>query len=152
MMHAFFETTFYSINNDFPNRFLHFLDCIANEDVESGIVGYIDDAFCCEDRVYNFVVGKPVNDKQIVAVVSPPVHYENTISAGTPFRVFIPRENRIIMTNSFTFEESNRKFIDDIDVDANKVFVSVGDNGKLIASLNYTNDSIGYISSKISVH
>lgn len=65
------------------------LDCISVNEVENGMIGYIDNPIDSYETVYNFVIGTPTNNETI-AVVCNPVGYNSHIQSGIPFRVFIP--------------------------------------------------------------
>lgn len=65
------------------------LDCVSTEEVENGMLGYINEPIDNCKTIYNFVVGTPTNNETI-AVVYNPVGYDSHIQSGIPFRVFIP--------------------------------------------------------------
>ena len=128
-------------------------DCVATQDIENGMFGYMDGLADGFSHIYNFVPGTKKGEK--VVMVDQPAWNEDEckrsnqrrdkffVPAGMPFRVRVVKETDEFAVNIFAIEEASRATVaDTTDFAANDVFVTVGDSGKLVASTSSTDGAV----------
>lgn len=145
------HTVFSSTNMASTKYAERIFDCICDQDIDNGTFGYMDKLV--DRNIYKFVKGTKAGEKVLVA--DQPAWSEDEssvlnqrrnrffIPAGTPFRARVVKVNDefgitiegiSVDTQSVVSEQSN--FMD------NDVFLTVGDDGKLVASDSSTEGAI----------
>lgn len=126
-------------------------DCVADVDVDNGTFGYM--AELVDRNIYKFVPGTKAGEK--VLMVDVPAWDEDTnsvlnqkrahfyIPAGTPFRARVVKINdEFGITIEGVSASTQAVVTDEKDFMANDVFVTVGDDGKLVASKTSTDGAV----------
>lgn len=121
-------------------------DCVCAKDVENGMFGYMDGLAEGFDHIYNFVAGAPAEGQSVV-VVDQPAWTEDEcrrsnqrrdkffVPAGTPFRVRVVKVNDEYAFNIMAFAEASREKVEGVtDFVGTDVFVTIGEDGKLVAA------------------
>lgn len=145
------HTVFSSTNMASTKYAERIFDCICDQDIDNGTFGYMDKLV--DRNIYKFVKGTKAGEKVLVA--DQPAWSEDEssvlnqrrnrffIPANTPFRARVVKVNDEFGitiegisadTQSVVSEQSN--FMD------NDVFLTVGDDGKLVASDSSTEGAI----------
>lgn len=128
-------------------------DCVATQDIENGMLGYLDGLADGYSHIYNFVPGTKEGEE--VVLVNQPAWNEDEckrsnqrrdkffIPAGTPFRVHVLAKDDEFAVNIFAIDEASRATVTGTtDFTANDVFMTIGDNGKLVASTSSTEGAV----------
>lgn len=128
-------------------------DCVATQDIENGMFGYMDGLADGFSHIYNFVPG--VKEGEKVVMVDQPAWNEDEckrsnqrrdkffIPAGTAFRVRVVKETDEFAVNIYAVSEDSRATVTGTtDFAANDVFMTIGDNGKLVASTSSTDGAV----------
>ena len=144
-------TVFDSVNMASTKYAERIFDCICDENVENGTFGYM--ANLVDRNMYKFVKGTKAGEK--VVVVDQPVWDEDTssvlnqrrnhfyIPAGTPFRVRVVKVNdEFGITIEGVSADTQTVVSDQTDFMVNDVFMTIGDDGKLVASATSTNGAV----------
>lgn len=144
-------TVFDSVNMASTKYAERIFDCVCDEDVENGTFGYM--AELVDRNMYKFVKGIKAGEK--VLVVDVPAWDENEtsvlnqrrnhfyIAAGTPFRARVVKINdEFGITIEGVSAATQTVVSEQTDFMANDVFLTVGDDGKLVASATSTDDAI----------
>lgn len=118
-------------------------DCVSDEDIENGTFGYLGEL--ADRNIYKFVKG--AKDGEAVVVVNQPAWTEDTcrtsnqrrdkfiIPAGTPFRVFAVHEGDEFGITIEGISSATQNIVgSETDFAANDVFLTIGTDGKLVAS------------------
>ena len=138
-------------------RAVHFaeriFDCVAGEDIENGTFGYFEELADGYSHIYKFVKG--TKEGAPVVVANNPAWSEDEcrrsnqrrdqyiIPAGTPFRVFVLHENdEFGITIEGISAATQGVVADQTDFAANDVFLTIGDDGKLVASTSATDGAV----------
>ena len=120
-------------------------DCVASEDIENGLVGYIEELADGESVIYNFHKG--LKDGAAIVIVDQPAWSTDTslrsnqakdkyiVPAGTPFRVRELGKNDEFGINNMCVNEATRDEL------AEGVYLTVDGNGKFVASATKTEDA-----------
>lgn len=144
-------TVFDSVNMASTKYAERIFDCICDEDVENGTFGYM--AELVDRNMYKFVKG--TKDGEKVLVVDVPAWSEDETSvlnqrrnhfyipAGTPFRARVVKINdEFGITIEGVSADTQTVVTEQTDFMANDVFLTVGDNGKLVASATSTDGAV----------
>lgn len=137
------HTVFDSVNMASTKYAERIFDCVCDEDVDNGTFGYM--AELVDRNIYKFVKGTKAGEK--VLVVDVPAWDEDETSvlnqrrnrfyipAGTPFRARVLKVNdEFGITIEGVSAGTQAVVTEETDFMANDVFVTVGDDGKLVAS------------------
>lgn len=140
-------TVFDSVNMASTKYAERIFDCVCDEDVENGTFGYM--AELVDRNMYKFVKGTKAGEK--VLVVDQPAWDEDTnsvlnqrrnhfyIPAGTPFRARVVKVNDEFGITIEGVSAATQEVIAGVkDFMANDVFLTVGNDGKLVASTTST--------------
>lgn len=141
MPHGIFEST-NCASTHFAERIF---DCVCEKDLDNGVFGYMDGLADGFSHIYNFVPG--VKEGEKVVVVDQPAWNEDEcritnqrrdefyIPAGTPFRVRVIKETDEFAVNEYAISADTRAVVTGTtDFVANDVFMTIGDDGKLVAA------------------
>ena len=144
-------TVFDSVNMASTKYAERIFDCICDEDVENGTFGYM--AELVDRNMYKFVKGAKAGEK--VLVVDVPAWDEDTnsvlnqkrahfyIPAGTPFRARVIKVNDEFGITIEGISAATQEVVTGVtDFMANDVFLTVGNDGKLVASTSSTDGAI----------
>ena len=145
------RTVFSSTNMASTKYVERIFDCIADVDLDNGTFGYMGELV--DRNMYKFVPGTKVGEK--VLVVDVPACDEDTssvlnqrranfyIPAGTPFRARIVKVNdEFGITIEGVSAATQTVVSEQTDFMANDVFLTVGDDGKLVAANASTDGAI----------
>lgn len=137
------RTVFDSVNMASTKYAERIFDCVCDEDVENGTFGYMGELV--DRNMYKFVKGTKAGEK--VLVVDQPVWDEDEssvlnqrrkyfyIPAGTPFRARVVKINDEFGITIEGVSAATQEAVTGVtDFMANDVFLTVGDDGKLVAS------------------
>ena len=146
-IHAVFD----SVNMASTKYAERIFDCVCDEDVDNGTFGYM--AELVDRNIYKFVKGTKAGEK--VLVVDVPAWDEDEssvlnqrrnrfyIPAGTPFRARVVKVNdEFGITIEGVSADTQSVVSEQTDFMANDVFLTVGDDGKLVASATSTDGAI----------
>lgn len=124
-------------------------DCVAEEPIENGTFGYFEELAEGYSHVYKFVKG--TKEGCAVVVANNPAWDEDEcrrsnqrrdkyiIPAGTPFRAFVLHKgDEFGITIEGISSDTQSVVADQTDFVANDVFLTIGDDGKLVASATAT--------------
>ena len=144
-------TVFESVNMATTKYAERIFDCVCDEDIENGTFGYM--AELVDRNMYKFVKG--TKDGEKVLVVDQPAWDEDTssvlnqrrnhfyIPAGTPFRARVVKVNdEFGITIEGVSAATQTVVSEQTDFMANDVFLTVGNDGKLVASATSTDGAI----------
>ena len=144
-------TVFDSVNMASTKYAERIFDCVCDEDVENGTFGYM--AELVDRNMYKFVKG--TKDGEKVLVVDVPVWDEDTnsvlnqkrahfyIPAKTPFRARVVKVNdEFGITIEGVSAATQEVVTGETDFMANDVFLTVGNDGKLVASTTSTDGAV----------
>lgn len=145
------RTVFSSTNMASTKYVERIFDCIADVDLDNGTFGYMGELV--DRNMYKFVPGTKVGEK--VLVVDVPAWDEDTssvlnqrranfyIPAGTPFRARVVKVNdEFGITIEGVSAATQTVVSEQTDFMANDVFLTVGDDGKLVAANASTDGAI----------
>ena len=145
------RTVFSSTNMASTKYVERIFDCIADVDLDNGTFGYMGELV--DRNMYKFVPGTKVGEK--VLVVDVPAWDEDTssvlnqrranfyIPAGTPFRARVVKVNdEFGITIEGVSATTQAVVSEQTDFMANDVFLTVGDDGKLVAANASTDGAI----------
>ena len=145
------HTVFDSVNMASTKYAERIFDCVCDEDIDNGTFGYMGELV--DRNIYKFVKGTKAGEK--VLVVDVPAWDENEssvlnqrrnrfyIPAGTPFRARIVKVNdEFGITIEGISTDTQTVVSEQTDFMANDVFLTVGNDGKLVAATTSTNDAI----------
>lgn len=137
------RTVFDSVNMASTKYAERIFDCVCDEDVDNGTFGYMGELV--DRNIYKFVKGTKDGEKVLVA--DQPAWDEDEssvlnqrrnrfyIPAGTPFRARVVKVNDEFGITIEGVSAATQKVITDVtDFMANDVFLTVGNDGKLVAS------------------
>ena len=141
--HTVFEST-----NMFSTKYAaRIYDCVCEEDIDNGTFGYLGEM--TELKLYKFVKGTTEGGKVLVA--DQPAWDEDETSrlnqrrcnfyipAGTPFRARVVEvDDKFAITIEGISEGTQAVVSEQTDFIANDVFLTVGEDGKLVASTTST--------------
>ena len=144
-------TVFDSVNMASTKYAERIFDCVCDEDVENGTFGYM--AELVDRNMYKFVKG--AKDGEKVLVVDVPAWDEDTnsvlnqkrahfyIPAKTPFRARVVKVNdEFGITINGVSATTQEVVTGETDFMANDVFLTIGNDGKLVASATSTDGAI----------
>lgn len=145
------HTVFDSVNMASTKYAERIFDCVCDEDVDNGTFGYMGELV--DRNIYKFVKGTKAGEK--VLVVDQPAWDENEFSvlnqkrshfyipARTPFRARIVKVNdEFGITIEGVSADTQTVVSEQTDFMANDVFLTVGGDGKLVASDASTDGAI----------
>ena len=145
------HTVFDSVNMASTKYAERIFDCVCDEDVDNGTFGYMGELV--DRNIYKFVKGTKAGEKVLVA--DQPAWDEDETSvlnqrrnrfyipAGTPFRARVLKVNdEFGITIEGVSAGTQTVVSEETDFMANDVFVTVGDDGKLVASKTSTDGAI----------
>ena len=145
------RTVFDSVNMASTKYAERIFDCVCDEDVDNGTFGYMDKLV--DRNIYKFVKGTKDGEKVLVA--DQPAWDEDEssvlnqrrnrfyIPAGTPFRARVVKVNdEFGITIEGISADTQTVVSEQTDFMANDVFLTVGKDGKLVASSNSTDGAI----------
>lgn len=145
------HTVFESVNMASTKYAERIFDCVCNEDIDNGTFGYMGELV--DRNIYNFVKGTKAGEK--VLVVDVPAWDEDEssvlnqrrnrfyIPAGTPFRARVVKVNDEFGITIEGISAATQDIVSEQkDFMANDVFLTVGDDGKLVASTTSTDAAI----------
>lgn len=145
------HTVFESVNMASTKYAERIFDCVCDEDVDNGTFGYM--AELVDRNMYKFVKGTKVGEK--VLVVDQPVWDEDTssvlnqsrnrfyIPAGTPFRARVVKVNdEFGITIEGVAADTQSTVTKQKDFMDNDVFLTIGNDGKLVASATSTDGAV----------
>ena len=128
-------------------------DAVADVDIENGTFGYLNGLADGFSHIYNFVKG--VMDGEAIVVADQPAWDEDTcrrtnqrrdkfvIKAGTPFRVRVIAINDEFATAIQGISaETSDLVLNTADFKADEVYVTIGTDGKLVASNTKANNDV----------
>lgn len=128
-------------------------DCVSDENVENGTFGHFEEIAEGYTHVYKFVKG--VKEGAPVVVANNPAWSEDecrrsnqrrdqfVIPAGTVFRAYVMHENDEFGITLEGFSADTQSVVaEQTDFAANDVFVTVGEDGKLVASTSASEGSV----------
>lgn len=147
----------YSVFESTNMRAVHFaeriFDCVCDEDVENGMFGYFEELADGYTHIYKFVKG--TKEGAPVVVANNPAWSEDEcrrsnqrrdqyiIPAGTPFRAFVLHENDEFGITIEGISAATQSVVaDQTDFAANDVFLTIGADGKLVASASSTEGAV----------
>lgn len=146
-------TVFESINMGGTHYAERIFDCVATEDIENGTFGYMDGLADGFSHIYKFVKGTKDGEKVVVA--SQPAWSEDEcrisnqrrdkfiIPAGTPFRVYVVKVNdEFGITIEGITAGTQSVVANQTNFAGNDVFLTIGEDGKLVASDSSTEDAV----------
>ena len=126
-------------------------DCVADVDLDNGTFGYMGELV--DRNIYKFVPGTKAGEKMLMVDV--PVWDEDTssvlnqkranffIPAGTPFRARVVKVNdEFGITIEGVSADTQAVVSEQTDFMKNDVFLTVGNDGKLVASASSTEDAV----------
>ena len=144
-------TVFESTNMASTKYAERIFDCVCDENVENGTFGYMGELV--DRNMYKFVKGAKAGEK--VLVVDQPAWDEDTssvlnqrrnhfyIPAGTPFRARVVKVNdEFGITIEGISSATQTVVTEQTDFMKNDVFLTVGDDGKLVASTSSTEGAV----------
>ena len=139
------HTVFDSVNMASTKYAERIFDCVCDEDVDNGTFGYMGELV--DRNIYKFVKGTKAGEKVLVA--DQPVWDEDEssvlnqrrnrfyIPAGMPFRARVIKVNdEFGITIEGVSAATQTVVSEQSDFMANDVFLTVGDDGKLVASIH----------------
>ena len=145
------HTVFESVNMASTKYAERIFDCVCDEDVDNGTFGYMGELV--DRNIYKFVKGAKAGEK--VLVVDVPVWDEDEssvlnqrrnrfyIPAGTPFRARVVKVNdEFGITIEGVSAATQSVVTEQTDFMNNDVFLTVGTDGKLVASAASTADAV----------
>lgn len=145
------HTVFESVNMASTKYAERIFDCVCDEDVDNGTFGYMGELV--DRNIYKFVKGAKSGEK--VLVVDVPAWDEDEssvlnqrrnrfyIPAGTPFRARVVKINdEFGITIEGVSAATQSVVTEQTDFMANDVFLTVGDDGKLVASNASTDGAV----------
>ena len=145
------HTVFDSVNMASTKYAERIFDCVCDEDVDNGTFGYMGELV--DRNIYKFVKGTKAGEKVLVA--DQPAWDEDEssvlnqrrnrfyIPAGTPFRARVLKVNdEFGITIEGVSADTQAVVSEQTDFMANDVFLTVGDDGKLVASATSTDGAI----------
>ena len=122
------------------------LDAVCASDVENGMFGHLEELVDGHTHIYTFVAGAPTDGSPVVIVDQPAWDEDECrrsnqrrdkfyIPAGMPFRVRVVKETDEYAFNIMAFAEASRDKVEAVtDFVGTPVYVTIGDDGKLVAS------------------
>ena len=141
------HTVFESVNMASTKYAERIFDCVCDEDVDNGTFGYMGELV--DRNIYKFVKGTKAGEK--VLVVDVPAWDEDESSVlnqrrnrfyipkGTPFRARVVKVNdEFGITIEGVSAATQAVVTEEKDFMANDVFLTVGDDGKLVAATTST--------------
>ena len=145
------HTVFSSTNMASTKYVERIFDCICDTDIDNGTFGYMGELV--DRNMYKFVKGTKAGEKVLVA--DQPAWSEDEssvlnqrrnrffIPAGTPFRARVVKVNdEFGITIEGISADTQEVVSGQKDFMANDVFLTVGDDGKLVASTSSTEGAI----------
>ena len=145
------HTVFESVNMASTKYAERIFDCVCDEDVDNGTFGYMGELV--DRNIYKFVKGAKAGEK--VLVVDVPAWDEDEssvlnqrrnrfyITAGTPFRARVVKMNdEFGITIEGVSAATQSVVTEQTDFMANDVFLTIGEDGKLVASKTSTADAV----------
>ena len=145
------HTVFESVNMASTKYAERIFDCVCDEDVDNGTFGYMGELV--DRNIYKFVKGTKAGEK--VLVVDVPAWDEDESSVlnqrrnrfyipkGTPFRARVVKVNDEFGITIEGVSVATQEIVTgETDFMANDVFLTVGDDGKLVASTSSTADAV----------
>lgn len=137
------HTVFESVNMASTKYAERIFDCVCDEDIDNGTFGYMGELV--DRNIYKFMKGTKAGEK--VLVVDVPAWDEDEssvlnqrrnrfyIPAGTPFRARVVKVNdEFGITIEGVSVATQSVVTEQTDFMTNDVFLTVGDDGKLVAS------------------
>lgn len=137
------HTVFESVNMASTKYAERIFDCVCDEDVDNGTFGYMGELV--DRNIYKFIPGAKAGEK--VLVVDVPAWDEDESSVlnqrrnrfyipkGTPFRARVVKVNdEFGITIEGVSAATQAVVTEETDFMKNDVFLTVGDDGKLVAS------------------
>lgn len=145
------HTVFESVNMASTKYAERIFDCVCDEDVDNGTFGYMGELV--DRNIYKFVKGTKAGEK--VLVVDVPAWDEDESSVlnqrrnrfyipkGTPFRARVVKVNdEFGITIEGVSAATQAVVTEEKDFMANDVFLTVGDDGKLVAATTSTEGAV----------
>ena len=132
------HTVFDSVNMASTKYAERIFDCVCDEDVDNGTFGYMGELV--DRNIYKFVKGTKAGEKVLVLNQRRNRFY---IPAGTPFRARVVKVNDEFGITIEGISAGTQTVVsEETDFMANDVFVTVGNDGKLVASKTSTDGAI----------
>ena len=145
------HTVFSSTNMASTKYAERIFDCIADVDLDNGTFGYMGEMV--DRNIYKFVPGTKTGEK--VLVVDQPAWSEDEssvlnqrrnrfyIPAGTPFRARVVKVNDEFGITIEGISASTQSVVSEqTDFMKNDVFLTIGTDGKLVASASHADNAI----------
>ena len=145
------HTVFDSVNMASTKYAERIFDCVCDEDIDNGTFGYMGELV--DRNIYKFVKGTKAGEKVLVA--DQPVWDEDEssvlnqrrnrfyIPAKTPFRARVVKVNdEFGITIEGVSADTQNIVSEEANFMANDVFLTVGNDGKLVASTESAEDAI----------
>lgn len=137
--HAVFE----SVNMAATKYAKRMFDCVADEDIDNGTFGHMEELV--DRNIYKFVPGVKAGEEVVIAHMPEWDEDESSklnqrrchfyIPAGMPFRVYTcDMSDEFGISIEGISADTQSIVSDETDFMANDVFLTVGDDGKLVAS------------------
>lgn len=145
------RTVFDSVNMASTKYAERIFDCVCDTDVENGTFGYMGELV--DRNMYKFIKGAKAGEKVLVADMPAWDEDESSvlnqrrkyfyIPAGTPFRARVVKVNDEFGITIEGISASTQEVVTDAtDFMKEDVFLTVGNDGKLVASTDTTDDAV----------
>lgn len=145
--HAVFE----SVNMAATKYAERIFDCVCDEPIDNGTFGHMEELV--DRNIYKFVPGVKAGEKVLVAHMPEWDEDETSklnqrrshfyIPAGMPFRAYVCKEtDEFGISIEGVSADTQSVVADETDFMANDVFLTVGDDGKLVASTDSTDGAV----------
>lgn len=145
--HAVFESTNLAATKYAKKMF----DCVCDEDIDNGTFGHMEELVSA--KIYKFVPGVKAGEEVVVAHMPEWDEDETSklnqrrshfyIPAGMPFRVYsLTMSDKFAISIEGISEATKSVVEDETDFLANDVFLTVGSDGKLVASTDATAEAV----------
>lgn len=141
--HTVFESTNLAATKYAKKMF----DCVADTDIDNGTFGHMEELV--DAKIYKFMPGLKAGEEVVVAHMPEWDEDETSklnqrrnhfyIPAGMPFRVYsLTMSDKFAISIEGFSADTQSVVSDETDFLANDVFLTVGDDGKLVASTTAT--------------
>lgn len=126
-------------------------DCVAESDIDNGTFGHMEELV--DAKIYKFVPGLKEGEEVLVAHMPEWDEDETSvlnqrrnhfyIAAGTPFRAYsLAKSDKFAISIEGVSDATQDVVKSETDFLANDVFLTVGDDGKLVASATATDGAL----------
>lgn len=145
------HTVFESVNLGATHYAERIFDCVCDEDIDNGTFGYMEELV--DRNIYKFVKGVKEGEKVLVAHMPEWDEDETSklnqrrnhffIPAGMPFRAYVLKVNDEFGISIDGISADTQTVVSEqTDFMTNDVFLTVGDDGKLVASASSTDGAV----------